>query len=144
MKCRTLHVRDLDAVECIFLREHLTREGSDFSAKLNAWADGVRPKSSDGTIALVEDQGEIVGWARTEVWFEMPGEVPWDTLESFVSPEWRGRGVSSWAASGLACGVLADVASVAVFAPPMLLLASRVGLHPVLFEQDDAGRWVRA
>lgn len=144
MKCRTLHVRDLDAIECVYIREHLTREGSDFSIKLNAWADGVRPTAADGTIALVEDQGEIVGWTRTEVWFERPGEIAWDTLESFVAPSWRGRGVSSWAAAGLVCESLSEATTVAVFAPSMMLLAKRVGLFPVLFEQDDEGRWVRA
>lgn len=144
MKCRTTHVRELDPVECIFLRDHLTREGSDFSVKLHSWADGLRPRQSDGTIALVEDQGEIVGWTRTEVWFEQPGEIAWDTLESFVSPSWRGRGISTWAAAGLACGPLADNTTVAVFAPSMMLLAKRVGLFPVLFEQDEDGRWVRA
>lgn len=144
MNCRTLRVRDLDTIECVFLRERLTRAGSDFHRKLDAWADGVKPKQADGTIALVEDHGEIIGWTRTEVWFEQPGEIAWSTLESFVAPEWRGRGISAWAASGLACDSLSDAAAVAVFAPSMLLLAKRVGLHPVLFEQDEAGRWVRA
>lgn len=144
MKCRTIHVRDLDAIECVYLREHLTRDGSDFSVKLNTWADGVRPKLSDGTISLVEDHGEIIGWARTEVWFEQPGEIAWSTLESFVAPEWRGRGVAAWAAAGLACDALADTASVAVFRPSMLLLAKRVGLHPVLFQKAEGGLWVRA
>lgn len=144
MTCRTLHVRDLDAIECAFLRDHLTREGSDFHGKLDSWAAGVRPRLSDGTIALVEDHGEIVGWARTEVWFEKPGEIAWSTLEAFVSPSWRGRGISSWAAAGLSCGVLSDEPTVAVFAPAMMLLAKRVGLHPILFTQDEERKWVRA
>lgn len=141
MRCRTLHVRDLDAIECLYLHRHLTRDGSDFANKLASWASGVRPARSDGTIALVEDQGEIIGWARTEIWWEEPGHMAWDTLESFVTPEWRGRGIASWAAAGLACG---ELCAVAVFRPSMLLLAKRVGLHPVLFQKDEGGRWVRA
>lgn len=144
MNCRTISVADLDVVECLYLVQHLTREYSDFSLKLRVWASGVRPKRSDGYISIVEDHGEIVGWVRSEVWWEQAGEVAWDTLEAFVAPSWRGRSIASWAAAGLACGPLSDVMSVAVFAPTMMLLAKRVGLHPVLFEQDDTGRWVRA
>lgn len=144
MNCRVISVADLDGVECTYLIKHLTREGSDFSMKLRAWLSGMRPRGADGTISIVEDHGEIVGWCRSEVWWEQAGEVAWDTLEAFVSPSWRGRSVASWAAAGLACGPLSDVSAVAVFAPAMLLLAKRVGLYPVLFEQDETGRWVRA
>lgn len=146
MKCELIRAIDLaqDAVWCRYLRDHLTRPGGHFHAKLDAWASGQPAGRGDGWLSIVTDQGEPVGWARTEIWWEQPGEIAWDTLESFVAPQYRGRGISSWAASGLTAAPLQDDRVVAVFRPAMLLVARRADLHPVLFESDDEGCWVRA
>jgi len=141
-----------------WLRDRLTKQGSDFQRKLTAWLCGQQPEEADGHIAIASDHGEIVGWCRTESWAERKNPVyidqggpPYcwetthhDTLEAFVSPAYRGRGIAAWCAAGLAAGVLNENgASVAVFHPHMLLVARRAGLHPTLFQKGDEG-WARA
>jgi hypothetical protein len=125
-----------------YVRDHLTKPGSDFQRKLTAWLDGSsKPKKSDGHIALVEDQGEIVGWARTEPWSD--GQVLYDTLEAYVAKPYRLRGIAAFAACGIYSAVLHDNdGTVAVFHPHMLLVARRAGLWPTLFEKEG-GQWRR-
>lgn len=145
MNCRIITARDLaaDAVLCRFLRDHLTWPESDFHKKLDGWACGDPASRLDGHIALVEDHGEVIGWARTETWFE-GNDWPWPTLEAFVAREHRGFGVASFAAAGLACGPLRDESNVAVFRPAMLLIARRADLYATLFAANDDGVWERA
>lgn len=124
------------------LRDNLTKPESDFNKKLTAWIGGVEPLDRDGHIALVLDHGEIVGWARTEVWSDGNGAI-YDTLEAFVAPEYRLRGVAAYASSAIYSGVLHDCGlGVAVFSPVMMLVAKRAGFFPTLFTPID-GRWVR-
>lgn len=130
--------RDLAAMTSLFRR--LTKPGSDFNRKLHRWMTMTPALPEDGVIAVVREDDEIIGWARTESW---QPDVSWDTLEAFVEPPHRGRGVAAFAAAGLVAALGGDGRRVAVFAPPMLLLAHRVGLRPVLFLKDDAGKWVR-
>jgi hypothetical protein len=144
MNCRTIHITELDDADAAFIVNHLTREGSDFSRKLQGKISGSPLRRVDGWISLIVDYGEIIGWCRTETWVEPETDAPWDTLEAFVSPVYRGRSFAAWAASGLVCGPLSEAAGVAVFAPSMMLLARRIGIFPVLFTQDCEGRWVRA
>lgn len=125
-----------------FIRDNLTKPNSDFNRKLTAWIGGVEPLDRDGHIAIVFDHGEVVGWARTEVWGDECGRLH-DTLEAFVAPEYRLRGVAAYAASALYSGVLHDCRRVAVFRTVMMLVAKRAGLCPTLFTPID-GRWVRA
>jgi len=144
MNCRTFHITELDDADAAFIVNYLTHEGSDFSLKLQRKIDGLPLRPVDGWISLIVDYGEIVGWCRTETWVEQPIDVPWDTLEAFVNPSYRGRAFASWAAAGLVCGPLAEASGVAVFAPSMMLLARKVGLFPVLFLKSPDGKWVRA
>lgn len=131
--------RDLESMTSLFRR--LTKPGSDFNRKLHRWMTMTPALPEDGSIAVVREDEEIVGWARTESW---QPDCSWDTLEAFVAPTHRRRGVAAFAAAGLvAARAVGDGHPVAVFAPPMLLLSRRVGLHPVLFLKDDAGKWVR-
>lgn len=133
MTCTVLPLADLDATDRGFIAAGLTKPGSDFQKKLGAGL-------LDGRIAVVRDHGEIVGWARTEKWIADAARE-WDTLESFVAPAYRGRGLSSFAASGLRATF--DAASyVAVFHPHMLLVARRAGLRPILFEREGPA-WLR-
>lgn len=99
----------------------------------------------DGVIATVVEDGELVGWARSERWLEyLPNAArDWDTLEAFVREDRRGEGIASLAATGLAVHGLKAWGDVAVFAPPMMLLARRAGLHPTLFAKAN-DEWVRA
>lgn len=143
MNCTTITAeslsRDLDSMTTLFRR--LTKPGSDFNKKLHRWMTVTPAVPEDGSIAIVRDDDEIVGWCRTETWAP---DSRWDTLEAFVEPAHRKRGVAAFAAAGLvASRRLCDGMQVAVFAPPMLLLARRAGLHPVLFLKDAAGKWVR-
>jgi GNAT superfamily N-acetyltransferase len=141
-----------------WLRDRLTKPGSDFQRKLGAWLRGLKPEEADGHIAIASDHGEIVGWCRTETWGERTSPVfldqggpPYcwemtyhDTLEAFVAPEYRGRGIAAWCASGLASALLTGKgANVAVFHPHMLLVARRACLHPTLF-QKKGYEWARA
>jgi GNAT superfamily N-acetyltransferase len=140
MNCLIYTAAQLPEHERVWIAHRLTKAGSDFNGKLVYWTYG-RGKAveTDGSIAVVYDQGEIVGWARTEVWRRN------DTLEAFVAPAYRGRGVASFATAGLASTCLYDNGmNVAVFHPLMLLVARRAGLIPELFEQDASGDWVRA
>ena len=136
MNCKVYKAAELPEHERVWIAHRLTKAGSDFNAKLVYWTYGRGAAvESDGSIAVVYDHGEIVGWARTETW------RGYDTLEAFVAPEHRGRGVAAFAASGLAASTLnANGGSVAVFAPSMMLVARRAGLHPELFERVD-GEW---
>lgn len=151
MNCEVLSLAGLveSPHTALFVRNHLTRPGSDFQKKLTCLLLGDEVSERDGGhIALAIDQGEIVGWARTEYWTAgsdgAGGFVSYDTLEAFVAEGYRLRGVASFAASGLYASVLHDEGgTVAVFAPKMLLVARRAGFWPVLFEKVD-GKWVRA
>lgn len=128
--------------DALFIYGHLTNENSDFNRKLRAWLLRQRqPVDADGSIAIVIDQGEIIGWARTEYWLSDAGEAH-NTLEAFVAREHRGRGVAAFASSGLYA--IGDDQTVAVFSPRMLLVARRAGFWPVLYEKDGDGRWVAA
>jgi hypothetical protein len=124
----------------------LTKPGSVFSKRLAA------REPVDGFIALLYDSGELIGWARTEPWYEetiesrraIPITLSWNTLEAFVRQDYRGRGLATFAAAGLVTlPTFNDDNSTAVFAPSMMILANKVGLHPCLFRQDGE-RWVRA
>jgi len=113
-----------------FIADHLTWPGSDFQKMLLSG-------TPTGTIAICLDQGEIIGWARTEPWREMP------TLEAFVSPAYRRRGVATLCAAGLRTeGVWRDYEFVAVFSPSMMNLAHRLGILFAAFERAPDGSWV--
>lgn len=139
MTCTVLPAADLDEPTRWWLVNNATREGSDFQRTL------ARQLKPDGTIALVRSDEGIVGWVRTETWRCGNGWA-WPTLEAFVLPAWRRRGVAAFATSGLLAFLgdgLGKEYACAVFAPSMLVVACRAGLRPTLFQQDDSGKWVR-
>lgn len=143
MNCTILPLADLDVIDINWIVMRLTKPDSDFQRALLA---GRRP----GEIAIVRDQGEIVGWARTELWKEVDdesgGEVNWDTLEAFVAKGYRMNGIAAFAAAGLwAAADMWGNRAVAVFHPHMLLVARRAGFHPTLFAKQDVveTKWSR-
>lgn len=142
MTCEILSLAGLvsSGSTALFVRNQLTKGNSDFQWKLTRLLHGDDAATdADGHIALVLDHGEIVGWARTERWRD------YDTLEAFVAPEYRLRGIAGFAAAGLYASVLFDNGgTVAVFHPHMLLVARRAGFYPRLFEKNLRGEWVRA
>ena len=134
MELFVLPTARLRVTERNFIADHLTRPGSDFQRAILAGGGDLT-----GTIAICLDQGEIVGWARTELWRELP------TLEAFVAPAYRRRGVATLCAAGLrAEGVWRDHEFVAVFRPTMISLGSRIGLHYAVFDRAPDGSWVEA
>jgi hypothetical protein len=140
VNCTILPLAHLDTIDVSYIVRNLTKPDSDFQRTLLA---GRRP----GTIAIVRDQGEIVGWARTETWAEGDeDDAVWDTLEAFVATSHRMRGVAAFAAAGLAAtsGCWSGM-GVAVFHPHMLLVARRAGFRPTLFAKQVAveSRWHR-
>ena len=146
MICTLLHVDALARrkATCQYIRRRLSWPGSDFYQKLGFWERGFPPSSRDGHIAIVEDHGEVVGWARTEIWTDPADDTDWNTLEAFTAKDWRGRGIAALAGSALAAGPLLEVEELAVFRPTMMLLARRIDRHCVLFEYEDGRGWVRA
>ena len=134
--CTVLPMSDLDASMRRLIRDELTKPGSDFHKSVET--------KTAGLIAIVMDDEVVVGWARTEQWFDGNG-IPYDTLEAFVRPERRLQGIAAFAAAGLYSAALHDDGcTVAVFSPYMMLVARRAGLFPTLFERDGNGRWRRA
>ncbi len=124
MNCCVQELRSCDGADLRWIAERLTKPASDFQKKLVA-------DQLDGSIAIVKDFGEIVGWARSEAW------DGWQTLEAFVAEPYRRRGIAAYATAGLAAAaVLPRDAGLAVFHRSMFLLAKRQGLLPVLFEHD--------
>jgi hypothetical protein len=124
----------------LYVYEHLTHDDSDFQKKLGRWMAGETPSQQDGVIAVAIDQGEVVGWVRTERWRN------YNTLEAFVAQPYRERGIASWCASGLVAERFHDTNAnvVAVFAMPMFRVALRVGLFPVLYQYEgNLGDWVK-
>lgn len=113
------------------IRDELTKPGSDFHKAIDT--------KTDGHIAVVFHDDQVVGWARTERW------QSYDTLEAFVRPERRLQGIAVFGAAGIRAGVLHENdGTVAVFHPHMVLVAQRAGFFPVLFERDGASGWRRA
>lgn len=142
MTCEILTLRELIGSPdlALFVRNKLTKPGSDFQWKLTRLLHREAVSSSDdGHIALVADQGEVVGWARTERW------TACDTLEAYIAEGYRLRGIAAFAAAGLYASVLHDNgAAVAVFHPHMLLVARRAGFWPTLYQKNQRGEWVKA
>lgn len=137
---RQLTAHDPTELRCILA---LTKHGSDFNRALQS---GVGP-AWRGLIATVRIEGELVGWCRTEEWIEgddgAGGNILWETLEAFVSEEYRGRGIAAVAARALYADHFHDTdATVAVFSPAMMLVARAAGLYPTMFKREE--RWVRA
>jgi hypothetical protein len=129
MELFVLRTDRLRVSERRFIADHLTRPDSDFQAALLTGEPA-------GTIAICLDQGEIIGWARSETWQDMP------TLEAFVNPAYRRRGVSLLCAAGLtAHGVYQDADVVVVFRQSMKSLADRLRLVNVHFERHADGTW---
>ena len=118
----------------------LCRPGSDFHKKLTG---GRELNVTDGTISIVRTDDRIIGWARSEPWVDGTGWL-WPTLEAFVEPTQRRSGIAAFATAGLVVNVFAEEGyGCAVFAPAMLLVAARAGLHPTLFERSGS-EWKRS
>jgi len=132
MELFVLKTDRLRATERRFIADHLTRPESEFQRAL---IEG----TVTGTIAICLDQGEIIGWARSEVWQGIP------TLEAFVAPAYRHRGVATLCAAGLRTeGVFRDYDYIGVFRPTMVSLARRLGLIYSSFDRMPDGTWVKA
>jgi hypothetical protein len=128
MNCTVTALKDLPEADRRFIASALTHPGSDFQNKL---AQG----QLDGSIAVVRDVGDIVGWTRTEHWER------WHTLESFVCISHRGRGIATFAAVGLLAAQSLPGRLVAVFHPSMLVVAKNVGLMARMFQRQGDGEW---
>lgn len=129
MDCFITRTNRLRRVERRFIADHLTRPGSDFQTALLTG-------DPQGTIALALDQGEIVGWARTEIWQGLP------TLEAFVGAQYRRRGVARFCAAGLVAeGVYAAAAKVAIFSTTLIPLAKSIGITYERFALKPDGSW---
>jgi hypothetical protein len=129
MELYVLKTDRLRASERRFIADHLTWPESEFQGALIAG-------TVTGTIAICLDQGEIIGWARSEIWQDIP------TLEAFVWPAYRRRGVATLCAAGLRTeGVFRDYEFIGVFAPAMVSLACRLGLLYASFDRKPDGTW---
>lgn len=136
MNCTITRLCDLDIDDRVFIVENACKANSDFQAKLI----DKELTEADGWIAVVRDQGEIIGWCRTEVWHDRDSGEEWDTLEAFVREEWRRRYVCQFAATGLisARGGMMEP-PYAVFSPNMIPTCRRMGIRFVLYERGRLG-----
>jgi hypothetical protein len=116
MNCTVLPLRDLDESDRHCIIESACKPNSDFQAKL---CDKILD-DRDGWIAIVRDQGEIVGWARTEKWCDKDSGEEFDTLESFTRHRWRRRGVCKYAVAGLLAAGKIDRGPLAIFSSMMI------------------------
>ncbi len=131
MECYLIPTARLRPPERSFIATNLTRPDSDFQRALIA-------NTAQGTISLCLDQGEFIGWARTEQW------QSWNTIEAFVDTAYRGRGVATFCAAGLvsSCQFFrGSYGYAAVFHPSMKSLGRKVGVATVLFKKYPDGRW---
>lgn len=136
MECTVKPFEDCTHDEVVAI-SNLSKDGSNLQSLLSA---GEFP---GGEIAIVRRSGLVVGWARTEGWHtEKYGY--WDTLEAFVAVQFRGRGVATFAATGLRASEAVEMVSVAVFDPRMLMVARSAGFFPTLFQKGQDGEWKRA
>lgn len=138
MNCTVTGLADLDLDDRMFIVENACKPNSDFQWKLIEKPLG----EADGWIAVVRDQGEIVGWARTEKWLDKESGEEWHTLEAFTREEWRRRHVCQFAATGLrAAGRLPD--HVAIFNPNLITTCRRMALKFTGYETQFSG-WRKA
>ena len=131
MECYLIPTARLRPSERSFIATNLTRPDSDFQRSLTA-------NTAQGTIALCLDRGEIIGWARTEMWQN------WNTIEAFVDTAYRGRGVATFAAAGLVASCQffrGSYGYAAVFHSSMQSLGRKVGVATVLFKKHPDGTW---
>lgn len=118
-------LRDLDDEDRNFIIENACKPNSDFQFKLIE-----KPLDDrDGWIAIVRDQGEIVGWSRTEKWIDRDSGEEFDTLESFVRERWRRRGVCRYASAGLLAAAKIDRGPLAIFSPLMVGTCRRLSIR---------------
>jgi hypothetical protein len=140
MNCRIYKSEDFLDIEPLasFVETFLTKPGSELRQK-------IANKTLTGTIAVVFDigNGGVVGWARTEEWFDADGGY-WDTLEAFVDKTYRGKGIASFAAAGLRAGGAFEAGTVAVFDPRMMMISQKAGVHATLFTRKDEKTWAQA
>jgi hypothetical protein len=140
MKCEILRLCDLDDIDKFFIVDFVCKAKSDFRTKLI----DKELTSADGWISIVRDQGEIVGWCRTEKWADRDSGEVWDTMEAFVRDEWRRRGVCQFAAAGLMAAVMpAIVPPVAIFSPSMIQTCRRLAIKFVEYERGREG-WMKS
>lgn len=112
-----------------FIADHLTRPGSDFQRALLYGEPA-------GTIAICLDQGEIIGWARTEIWQKLP------TIEAFVGTAYRRRGVATLCVAGLVAeGVYVDHPKAAIFSTTMIGVAEKLCIPFRRFGLKPDGTW---
>ena len=138
MNCTILPLRDLDEKDRHFIVESACKPNSDFQAKLC----DKELDDRDGWIAIVRDQGEIVGWAMTEKWHDKDSGEEFDTLESFTRDKWRRRGVSRYAIAGLLAAKRIDRGPVAIFSSLLIGSCRRFGILWVGYERKWDG-WVK-
>jgi hypothetical protein len=133
MQCDITTIGNLSQADRQQLLTGLTRPGSEMQDELSAFSTSSTP------IAVVRaNTGAICAWAASHRW------NGFCTLEGWTAMGVRGQGIGSWAAAGLiARGVLIKGTSVAVFAPACMVMATHLGLRPVLFRFDGSD-WVKA
>jgi hypothetical protein len=136
MNCTVTMLCDLDEADRLFIMNHCCKPDSDFHTKLL----DKELTEEDGWIAVVRDQGEIIGWCRTEVWHDVDTGEAWDTLEAFVRDEWRRRRVCQFAATGLVATVFPRaVPKVAIFNASMIATCRRMAVGFVEYEKTRSG-----
>jgi len=131
MELYVLPARRLRVSERRFIADHLTRPWSDFQRVLLAGEPA-------GTIAICLDQGEIIGWARSEIWQGRP------TLEAFVATAYRRRSIATACSAALLAASTFDRSGkppVAVFSKRMNGICKKLAIDFDRFDLKPDGTW---
>lgn len=107
----------------------LTWEGSE-------WQEECREGTSTTPVAVWLCDGVAHGWACSHVWRAQ------QTLEMYVSADFRGRGIAHALSSVLAAaGVIDLTKTLAVFSPVTARIANRIGATDVLHYEWRENKW---
>lgn len=144
MNSFTLQIKSINKlavtdVTAIYSRLSHSDSGSDSSIQKELEKRYMNPQPGphpDMSLALVWFNEELVGWVGTRLWPEKfkGKKVIAQTLECFVDPVWRRKGIARLGVGALiSAGYLDKARIVSVYAPEVVHLARQCGCATVLF-----------
>lgn len=137
---RIKSINKLSAIDVTTIYSRLSHpdSGSDSSIQkeLNKrYVDILPGPHPDMSIAVIHYNDEIVGWVGTRLWPEKfkGDKITAQTVECFVDPAWRRRGIARLGLQALiSAGYVDRTKFVSVYAPEVVELARSCGCRTVL------------
>lgn len=126
---------EMDEEDAGICAMHLCRPGSEMQGEFL-----MRRSRTNLAVVYV---GSPIGWVCSHQWTPPGvGSRRLQTLEGFVHPDWRRRGIARIGALVLiAGGLLVREQEVAVFSYECVPLARTLRMRPRLWQRDDDARW---